>query len=542
MLITKGLELNDDEYLQIIKEKFQLASDAVKAGCIKYWEDMKRCHVIGKQLRDSIPEDEVSRVLASGDFFKNGIHLADPSSPESTAWMLAATHHYVTRELTFSVLNYKKLAKTPFFKELKCHTATFAKLSKLLQEAAGQMPPGTPVTEYLTRLLGFLSQRDCAVACSILMIENPSFTSMSLANADLYTQAGRFYLRARDANSRLVFSVSKPRAAQRKLSVLSPLSAAIITDVIKFTATTRAHLKARGKRNWRKLLLFASRQQLGSSRDISKSMIGKRNGVSSVFLAIKNHLHAVNIKREGFSLSALRTTQALICFLEHGSLKMVADLLGNTVRTVRKHYIPSWLIVHWASRIVRIMQQKMIVIATEGSPWQLDSTDFESEDQLRLFITKMLYSIKHGDAFSQLIHKKLAKYSDTEKEFLRPFREVELAIQLDPENIAAIHAYCIVFDIPDKKPSNNIATEEGNKIHLLSNNAIHCLSKLTREAVNSINQDLSHAEAAILNKISGDSIALFQEVHRKAEQKIDHYIDIFSRNKRTFAMIREHNA
>jgi hypothetical protein len=236
---------------------------------------------------------------------------------------------------------------------------------------------------------------------------------MSLTNADLYTQAGLFYLRARDANGRLVFSVAKARACRRKFSALSLLSAQIITDVIQCTAKIRARLKAAEKRNWRKLFLFASKQQLGSSRNIATTMSQTKNGVSNVYLAIGANLSAASVEEKGFTLSALRTAQALICFLENGSLKMVADLLGNTVRTVRKFYIPSWLIVHWASRIVRMMQQKLIIIATEGSPWQFEATDFETEEQLRIFITKMLCSIKHGDAFSQLIVKKLSKYADS---------------------------------------------------------------------------------------------------------------------------------
>ncbi|QVW25644.1 hypothetical protein KJF94_08890 [Pseudomonas hormoni] len=378
MLIARGLELEDDEYLLKIKGKFQRATDAVMEGCTEYWEDMKKCHEIGRKLRETIPEAEIIRVLNSGDYFKNGVHLAEPDAPNGLAWTLAIVHWYLTTGPGFIALNITELSKAPFFSEIMCSDYNNNRFSKRLQDVAGHMPAGTSSSEYLTRLLGLLSMRDCAVASSILIMENPSFTSMSLTNCDLYTQSGRYYLRARDVNCFSVFSVSKPRASRRNMSALSSLSEMIITDVIKLTVIIRARLKAEGKKNWRKLFLFASREKLGSSRGMGNAMCGtKRYRGSTVFTAIEDHLSRVNIEVSGFTLSALRTAQGLICFLECGSLNKVASLLGNTVRTVRKYYIPSWLIVHWASRIIRLMQQKLIVIATDSFPWQLEATDFE---------------------------------------------------------------------------------------------------------------------------------------------------------------------
>jgi hypothetical protein len=535
MLVARGLELDDDEYLLGVKYKFQQATDAVMAGCIEYWTEMKKCHGIGRQLRESISTDEVVQVLTSGNFFKNGVHLADPDAPEGPAWALAVAHHYLMHRPKLGSLNNKQLKQTPFFREIINSHSKAARLSKRFQEIAGQMPVGTPTTDCFTRLLGLLSQRDCAVASSILIIENPSFTSMSLTNADLYTQAGLFYLRARDANGRLVFSVAKPRACRRKFSALSLLSAQIITDVIQCTAKIRARLKAAEKRNWRKLFLFASKQQLGSSRNIATTMSQTKNGVSNVYLAIGANLSAASVEEKGFTLSALRTAQALICFLENGSLKMVADLLGNTVRTVRKFYIPSWLIVHWASRIVRMMQQKLIIIATEGSPWQFEATDFETEEQLRIFITKMLCSIKHGDAFSQLIVKKLSKYADSG--FFRCYIESEFVIKLDPESIAAIHAYAVVFNASSEQCLRKIIAEDSSAY--FSNNAINTLSKLMREAINLIDQELSCSEAAVLEKIAGDSIVQFQKIHREAEHKVEYYISLFKRHAHSVALLEK---
>jgi len=533
MLVAKGLELDEDEYLLGIKAKFQQASDAVMAGCIEYWADMKKCHRIGSQLRESISIDEVVRVLNSGNFFNNGMHLAHPDAPEGPAWALAVAHYYLVYRPELSALNNKQLKKTPFFREIMNSHSNAARLSERLQEIAGQMPLGTPTTECFTRLLGILSQRDCAVASSILIIENPSFTSMSLTNADLYTQAGHFYLRVRDASGREIFSVAKPRACRRKVSVLSPLSAQVIADVMQFTAMIRVRLKAAGKRNWRKLFLYASKQQFGSSRDIAKSMSNTKNDVSNVYIAISAHISVANIEHKGFTLSALRTTQALVCFLEHGSLKMVADLLGNTVRTVRQFYIPSWLVVHWASRIVRMMQQKLIIIATENFPWQLDATDFETEEELRIFITKMICSVKHGDAFSQLIYKKLSKY--TYSDFLRPFMEAEVLIRLDPESIAAIHAYAIVFNTSSQQGLRKKAIK--NNCAPLSNIAISYLSKLMREAINIIDQELSCAETAVMEKIAGDSVAQFKKAHHEAEYRIEYYERVFKEHMHLVSLV-----
>jgi hypothetical protein len=537
MLVAKGLELEDDVYLLNVKDKFQRATDAVMEGCIEYWAEMKKCHEIGVRLRESIPETDIIRVLNSGDFFKNGVHLAHPDAPDGLAWTLAIVNRYLTVGSGFSAINYLELAQVPFLHEIMSEPNLSTRLSKRLREVAGQVPPGTSSTECLTRLLGLLSMRDCAVACSMLIIENPSFTSMSLSNSDLYTQAGCYYLRARDANNTLVYSVSKPRALKRKLSALSPLSRQIIGDVIQLTAIIRAKLKAEGKKNWRKLFLFASRLRLGSSRDIRNAMYGaKQKRSSTVFIAIRDHLCRVNIENNGFTLSALRSAQAIICFLEHGSLRKVADLLGNTVRTVKKHYIPSWLIVHWASRVIRLMQQKLIIIATEGFPWQLEATDFETEQQLRLFITKMIFSIKQGDAFSQLIQTKLAKYNHSANDRIPPYFDADLAIELDVESIAAIHAYAFVFGDSIKHPFGDVPA--GDNGVAIPASSICYLSKLIHGSFNIIGCELSGAESAVLDKISGDSVALFQKIHSEALQKINSYVEIFNNCKQTFAVVR----
>lgn len=516
-LIAKGLELDDEEFIDKLKNRLESGIHTVLGLLNDYWDSMCRCHITGQDLMQRVPVEIFTQRISSGDFFYQGMHLAHPDSPDGISWFLRATHYYTFVTYELDLLNFNSISRLPFFTELFEIPGISERIFEKLTEACGvNVPPSKArykqPTEMISRLLGLLSKRDCGVACCILTIENPSFTAESITNADLYSQNGKFYLKARTLHGRFVFSVSKPRARKRKISLLSSLSAKVIMDIISSTSEIRMRQKHYNKANWRKLFLLSSRQKIGSISRIS-TIIGAGNG-TTLYELFKGKLKSEQIDNGSFSLSTLRTTQAIICFLTHGSLKRVADLLNNTIQAVKKDYIPLWLMIYWGNRILRSLQQKFIVVATEGSPWQLEASEFLDAASLRKFIYKTLRDLQHGDAFSEMIRDRLGKYADAPK-MTEPFITSELLIPMNSQALAVLYAYS---DVVNENEVTNSEAENQDR-ETISDPQIRSIVNLVRQCNYLADSELSEAEYSVLSKISGDSLMQFQRMHLLASER-----------------------
>lgn len=521
-LSEHDLELDDDAYISKLREKIKTSANAVVDACSDYWNAMRKCHQIGRDLIDKISDEEIEKVLKSNNFMRDGLHIAHPSQPLGINWFLAVLKHYLKKTNVLTAISSDQLMEIPFFRPIIYVNSTRRLWLHKIREIAGNTKaPGQTVAETLSRLLGLLSPRDCAAACCILISENPSFPPYSLISANLYTQAGKFYLRARSGEKRLIFSVDKPRAGKRKTSQLPPLSAQIVADIIECTEIPRAVLKRQGKSSWRKLFLTANKSQISfPGRAVGKIMAFNK-GVT-LYSALKKSLIPAGVEDRDFNLSTLRTNQGILVFLEFGSLRKVADTLNNSVQVVRSRYIPPWLIIRWATRAIRRMQQKLIVVATEGSPWQLDATDFQSADALRTFISKMLREIKNGDAFSEIIKKRLGKYATSENSLPTPLADKELLIGIDDKTIAALYTYVDIYPEPIT-PSIVKSSHSDKSTVEMSDSDIRQISSLLMSTASLIDNDLTMAESAIIDKMTGDSVTEFRQLHARAQKEVMRY-------------------
>ncbi|WP_223616260.1 hypothetical protein [Pseudomonas sp. BF-B-30] len=520
-LIAQGLELDDDEFIEKLINRLQNGVDVQIELLTDYWNKVISCWQIGKSLLSKVSTSALEDRLANKDFHKDGQHIAHPAAPDGMAWFLRGVQHYALTTYELDKLNFNQLCKLPFFKDLFEIEGIENSILQQLNDVSGvSAPPACRAnrqpTELISRLLGLLSKRDCAAACCILTLENPSFNADSIANADLYTQNGKLYIKAQTIHQRLIFSISKPRARTRKVSVLSPLSARIIMNVVQATSDIRERQKFFHKRNWRKLFLISTRKQIGSISRPS-SIISTGNGITlhSLFEA---RLKQVEIDQFSFNLSTMRSTQAILCFLKHGSIKMVADLLNNSVQVVKKHYIPLWMMIYWGNRILRTIQQKIIVVSTEGSAWQLEASDFLDAASLRKFITKILRDLKNGDAFSEMIRERLGKYSSEPLD--QPYRETELLILTGVKELAFLYAYSDVVQASNIKPVTSDDSE-------LSDEQIRSVVELFRQCDRILDDELTDADYAVLAKVSGDSLMQFQRIHVAATNSAETLKPIF---------------
>lgn len=520
-LIAQGLELDDDEFIDKLKNRLQGQVDCYMKHCIDYWNKMLACWDIGQRLLSKVPPDVFDERLIRGEFIVNGLHIAHPASPDGIAWLLRGVQYYAFHTYELSMINFNQMIKHPFFKELlevdEIESLIIKELEDVCGDSAPPLGPGnTQPTELVSRLLGLLSSRDCAAACSILITENPSFTPDAIENADLYTQNGKLYLRAQTLHQRLIFSVSKPRAVKRKISVLSPLSARVINDVVHATSQMRMRQKFLERRNWRKLFLMSSRKKMGS---IGKpSAVMAFGGGVTLYSLFRKEFESAEIDKYSFNLSTMRSTQAILCFLSHGSIKMVSDLLNNSIQVVKKSYIPLWMIIYWGNKILRSIQQKLIVVATEGSPWQVEASDFISAEALRKFITKILRDLKRGDAFSEMIRERLGKYST--EPLQQPYVETDLLIPLGVKELAFLYAYADAVE-----PRSTISSAAND--YAMTDEQIRTLVDLMRQCDRIQDDQLNAADYAVLAKLVGDSRIQFQRTHIEASGKAAALTSVF---------------
>ncbi|MBK5413455.1 hypothetical protein [Pseudomonas sp. TH31] len=510
-LIEDGLSLNDDAYLLNLKKTLDLRAGTVIDCCVDYWEKMLRCHEKGRVIIESISIEEIEDVLSSGCFRKNGKHIADPSTEDGMRWFLAAAHYYLNFTDELPTLTYKELEKIPFFYGVIQNSHTRPKItSGIWRVAQDDGIENNQVNETFNRLLGNLSPRDCAVACAIIITENPTFNPTALGNVKLYTQNGKFYLRGNSDTKRITLSVSKPRGRERKVSVLPSLSKRIVQDVIRCTRNVRKRLLDKKKSGCRKLFLISTRNQVGSNPDFTKSL--STNPGLSLYDIYTSQLKNVGITPPMVNLYRLRCTQGILEFLRTGSLQAVADLLGNSVQVVEAKYIPKWMVHRWNTRLLRVLHQKLILVSTEGSPWQQDASDFETREDLENFIRKVLQGLNRGDALSEAIRSRLGHYAADPSSLIQMFVESEILFQLCPKSLAAIYAYA---DVIEKMPrEETMKIDPGTDLPLW---VYVILKKLFTQTANLDFNTASNAEIAIADRIGGDSLSLLKKAHAEAQ-------------------------
>jgi hypothetical protein len=541
-LCNDSLHLEADQYLLKLKTRMELASTTVVSACTRYWDTMLKCHEKGRELIDEIPVDEVQRIINGGDFFVDGVHIAHPDNPKGLNWFLAVARHYAVNDLQLNTVTIDALRDRAFFRRLFSIDGVRKKLVAKMVEAAGDYAIRKKTkNETLNRLLGFLCPRDCGAACSILMSENPKFTAEAIGNSRLYTRGGKPYIRTEADLERIIFSVDKPRAGKRKVSGLPPLSAKIVMDVMACTKELRSRLIASGHPGWRKMFIISTRNKIGTSGEIPQSL-HTGSGVS-LFKVLIDELATGGIHKDGFTLKKIRATEGIIRFLETGNLRAVADLLGNSVAVVKSNYIPDFLRLKWATRGLRMMQQKLIIVATDGTPWEDEATDFTSPETRVIFIQKMLRDAVNGDAFSEIIRQRFKGHLRSGDELIKAIEDRELLIILSPESLAALYAHEASIlnkgatEQTSEQPNTHSPTlpslsncDDGSKYANIPAEAIPALARLIRASATISKADLQLSEKIIIDKLSGDVQSQLAATHIEAMALLDQHKD-----KATFA-------
>lgn len=232
---------------------------------------------------------------------------------------------------------------------------------------------------------------------TILVAEHPAITTSFLENFQLYNTAGvRVGMAKTDGGYYLIGD--KPRrgpadAEQRILLSAAALDA--VEGLLRLTEPIRKYMRDRGDDDWRYLLLSCGKG-FGDPYRIRK--LAPQTCFKERLRSIADGLHQhcdisltqAHSLAKRFSLGRLRASAATLVYLETQSAQKMAEALGHKhyEPDLLSRYLPPALQDFFQERWIRIFQNGILAEALKDSPYLLQSTDFESDEELRSFLSQ----------------------------------------------------------------------------------------------------------------------------------------------------------
>jgi hypothetical protein len=393
LLVNVDFGVSDADYLESVEANCRRKIEVIKDVCVSHWAVLMADVDAGRRLSDQVSDADIEAVIESGQYqeqVRGGTPspLASPGHPEGHVWALALTRYALQRGEGADCISTHTLRALPFFSRKAFKFKSYSALCRYTAMERWQFDEYMAYAQ-LYRFAGILSPLDAAVACCLLTIEHPEFTSDSLQGAKLLNANGKYHLLLTDNNESSILSVDKPRAGQRKSVTLTPLSQKLIMDIVERTAPVREVLRRAGDKTWRYLFLgYQKSGRLGLIEGTVRLLNCDAHVVSLTRLYPILVEHGLTVGH--FDYRRIRNTMGVLRWFETGSIKEMSRRLGNTYRVVLEHYLPPALLHAWNTRIVRRFQNTLIVLAAYAEEYLLEVTDFSTMADLQHFIAQLI--------------------------------------------------------------------------------------------------------------------------------------------------------
>lgn len=393
LLVNVDFSLSEAQYLEVIEKRCREKIELIKNVCIEHWDALMLDGVRGDQFAASIPESKIATVRASGNFSEqlrggSKTPLASSTHPHGHLWAISLSKQMLRNGDAKDCISTDAHRQIDFFSKKVFKAHGYPVLANHTAMPQGTFNNLSGYAQYC-RFVRVLSQQDAAVACCLLTIEHPEFTSDSLQSARLLNSRGKSHLILTDNGESSILSLDKPRAGRRIKAALTPLAQKVIADVIAWTAQVRAVLKKAGDKAWRFLFLGYGRSgQLiplsPTARYLNEDKIA--TSLNALYPTLKDHGLITGV----FDYRRIRSTMGVLRWFETGSIQAMSQRLGNSYKVVLGHYLPPTLLHAWNTRIIRRFQNTLIVLAAFDEDYLLDVTDFSSLSDLQHFIAQLV--------------------------------------------------------------------------------------------------------------------------------------------------------
>lgn len=441
LIIDRSFALDDEMFLDKIETRLRRQISILKAVCIEHWEAIVTDNDLFNKHTNHNEYSEINSLFdPCGAVVDNPPKkfslICNNESTEGYTWTILIIRKLLLISGNTDCISNESLAQLPYF-----HSRPFNyKQSQLLSSVTSLNTSAFNILSaqgIFHHFCGILSGADVAAICTLLTIEHPNFNPMSLQNAKLVGAKGKMHLITTDDNKVSIFSIDKPRATKRKSAVLTSLSQKILLSVINITQPIRSILKKNNDPDWRYLFLG---KQIGG--ELGKMKVPTSSGLtcskSRSLIRMYPELEKAGLTQGVLSLRKIRNTMGVLKWFDTGSIQEMSRCLGNSDRVVLEHYIPSFLIEEWNTRIIRRFQNTLIILACKDEDFLLDVTDFTTMDELINFTSQLVIEYKKGTSpIANLIHNFSSKLSDKKVKN----ETAVLNINLSSNGIAYLYAF-----------------------------------------------------------------------------------------------------
>lgn len=447
ILVNIDFSERDADYLEKIEKACRLKIDLIKDVCLSHWNARMADCETGRFFSASVLPSDITAVVESGEYaqrIRGGslTPLASRSCPNGHVWALAITKGFLQTGTDQNCVSIHAHRSSPFFKKKTFIGASYysvlAHHTAMPTEAFAQL---TSLDQYF-RFAGILSSLDAAVACCLLTIEHPQFTSDALQSAKLLNSRDKSYLLLTDNDQSSILSLDKPRAGSRKSVALTPLAQKLVSEIIAMTAPVRAVLKRAGDKNYRYLFLgYGKSGRLGILEPTTRFLnnVHNTNSIARLYPQLRVH----DLGPGTFDYRRIRATMGVLTWFETGSVREMSRRLGNTIRVVIEHYLPAALLHAWNTRMIRRFQNTLIVLAAHDEDYLLDVTDFTSVADLQHFVAQLVIEFPGASSpLAKAVQKRLGSAifeSGIDGDLVVP--EGLLNIRLSPSSLSYLYAF-----------------------------------------------------------------------------------------------------
>lgn len=501
---------DDDEFFCDIEDRLQHFSDIALEVCVTYWQDMLEGHELGRRIIDKISREELLEAIADPRWQESQgrgrLHVADSRSKKGMSYFLAAIDYYFFEKREIQALSIAAFRKVPFLRAAILGHGKQDRMFSSLRTATNSNFHNAD--QLICRALGILTTRDCAAAAGILIHEQPKFTVEGVECADLVDKHGKSLIETADeSGNTLSFTIAKHRARSRKGGRLTAIATSVLRGINLATKKLRGRVEIDQPHVASRLLLVATAKGFGHVGRLGTYI----NSMTKpcVFDTQSIVLLGKGFSKKTFTLSRIRKTEGLLVWLRTGSMLAASDVMGHGVKIFREHYIPDWIQQKMFARVARRLHQKIIILATAYTDWQLDASDFVSLDEFQSYLSKALIGNKRGDPLSDEFAKVFAAESEENS-------RGDLYLSLTPETLAALEVYV-------KHAMTNVSKMKGDDIHAkpLNGSTLIDLYQVIFSVVHETAS--SEAEEIIHELISGGSRAQLRSTWLKSRAFISLY-------------------
>lgn len=232
---------------------------------------------------------------------------------------------------------------------------------------------------------------------TILVAEHPAITTSYLENLLLYNSAGvRIGLAKTDSTYYLVGDKPRRGAADAEQQIpLSDEALAAVNGLLRLTEPVRKYMREQNDEDWRYLLLSCGKG-FGKPYRIQKlaPQTCFMERIRSIALGLHTNCDIPIAQAQSlakrFSLGRLRASAGTLVYLETQSVQKMAEALGHKQfePSLLSRYLPPALQEFFQERWIRIFQNGILAEALKDSPFLLQSTDFNTEEELESFLSR----------------------------------------------------------------------------------------------------------------------------------------------------------